>query len=69
MCKYTVKMRFRDKETQVIYEVGTVLELTAERMKEITDKLGEEALEVFPETETTEKKETTKAKKADKKSE
>lgn len=56
MGKFTVKTRFRDKETQEIHEVGSTIDLTKARASEIREKLGERALEAVPEIEQTSKK-------------
>jgi len=39
--KYTVKKRFRDKETREIYEPKQVIELTKKRVAEVTAALGD----------------------------
>lgn len=38
--KYKVLMKFRDKETGVVYKTGSTIELTEERAKEVL-KSGE----------------------------
>lgn len=49
MPKYKVLKKFRDLEKEATYEVGSTVELTSKRYKEIVSKLGDGFIQVVEE--------------------